>query len=192
MHTEAWECTWPFCQVRLTSALRSNQLGARTHTHTQAHWAPQRTQCPQHHLLFFSSFFTLSPFLNLIISVLIPLSPPLHCSAGVLTATNDTVWSPQSPQPASWGHICSISSPEHFHMEACHPCQDLTQTQCLCRKRETKTDGLKEIVGWKTREQTIRKTERERWTERKKGKGEDINRVQRERERGKEGRGTAN
>lgn len=69
MHTEAWECTWPFCQIQLTTALRPNQLGARTHTH----WASWRTQCTPHHLLFLSSFFTLYPFLNLIISVLILL-----------------------------------------------------------------------------------------------------------------------
>ena len=37
MHTEAWECTWPFCQIQLTTALRPNQLGARTHTHTHTH-----------------------------------------------------------------------------------------------------------------------------------------------------------
>lgn len=144
MHTEAWECTWPFCQVRLTSVVRPNQLGARIHMNVLS--SIKDTMYPAPSLVLFL-LSVLSPFLNLIISVLILPSPPSHCSAGVLTTTNDTVWSPQSPQPASWGHICYISSSEHFHMEACHPCQDLTQTRCLGgdRERETKTDRPTEI-----------------------------------------------
>lgn len=64
----------------------------------------------QHHLFLVPPSF--HPFLlpepTVIISILILLSPPSHCSAGVLAATNDTVRAPLSAEPVTSGHICYI------------------------------------------------------------------------------------
>lgn len=148
----------------------TSQGSQHAHAHADAH---TRTQLHKEHnvlsIVFCSEslFFPLSLSLNLIISAFIHISPPFHCSAGVLTATNDKVWAPQSPQPASLGHICSISSPEHFHMETCHHARTLhkhSSSSCSRRWRRTETDRLT------MREQTVRESEQGRWTERGKNR----------------------